>query len=177
MKTDPVRDLSIIGDFIKYTLICFVPFFIFGAIYGLVYKCYLLCLFINPLIYSAGMSLIIIVIIHDVNDILDLVGLGKEQQISSHIRYAKAIQEIAMLMSMTDYDPALRKVNALLKKDPHFSHALNLKGEILQEGFQKNEEARQCFDRVLKRTKPDDEQYKLAEVLKASTYSVEEDVN
>ncbi len=175
MKTQPVRDLSIVGDFIKYSLIFFVPLFIIGAIYGLIYECYVLCFIFNPIIYSIGISLIIVVIIHDINDILDLVGLGKEHKLSSHIKHAKTLQEIASLMSMTDYDSALRKVNALLKKEPNFPHALNLKGEILYNGFDKYEEARTCFNRVLKRTKPDDEQHELAEALKASTYGAEEE--
>ena len=174
MKTQPARNLNIVGDFIKYTIILFVPFFIIGTIYGLTYQCYFTCIILNPLIYSTGISLIIIVITYDVNDILGLVGLAKERQLSYHIKYAKAVQEIGMLMSIEDYDTALRKVNALVKKEPKFSNALNMKGEILLEGFQQFKKARECFNRVLKLSNPDDEQYKLAEALKAATYSAEE---
>ncbi len=170
MKTQPVRDLSIVGDFIKYSLRLFIPFFIFGAIYSFFYKSYVLSLIVNPLIYSTGISLLIIVMTYDVNEILNLVGLGKGDQLSAHIKHAKSIQEIALQMSRRDFDSALRKVNELIKKEPNFVHALNMKGEILLNGFDQPEKARMCFNKVLKGAKPTDEQYKLAEALKASTY-------
>lgn len=175
MKTQPVRDLSIVGDFVKYTLFLFVPLLIIGVIYGLIYECYIVCILFNPLIYSAGISLVIIVFLHDVNDILDLVGLAKEHQLSAHIKHARDLQEIAMLMSGKDYDSALTQVDRLLKKQPGFYHALNMKGEILLEGFQEYGKARKCFNKVLRDAKSDDEQYQLAEALKSSTYADEEE--
>ena len=174
MKTQPVRNLNIVGDFIKYTIILFMPFFIIGAIYGLIYRCYFTCILLNPLIYSTGISLIIIVIMYDVNDILGLVGLAKEHQLSYHIKHANAIQEIGLLMSTPDYDNALHKVRDLVIKEPKFTNALNMKGEILLEGFQQYEDARRCFKKVLKLSKPDNDQYKLAEALMAASYTAEE---
>ncbi len=171
MKTPPVRDLNIVGDFLRYTAMLFVAFFLMGGVYGLVYGFSFACLVINPLIYSIGISLIIIVITYDVNDILGIIGLGKGPRLSSHIKYAKTIQEIGLLMSSADFDTALHKTEKLVKKDPKFTHALNLKGEILLRGFQKYEKARACFNMVLKLSGPDDEQYKLAEALKAETYA------
>jgi tetratricopeptide (TPR) repeat protein len=171
MKTPPVRDLNIVGDFLRYTAILFAVFFLMGAVYGLVYEFSFACLILNPLIYSVGISLIIIVITHDVNDILDIVGLGKGPRLGSHIKYAKAVQEIGLLMSRADFDAALKKADNLVSKDPKFTHALNLKGEILLKGFQRYEKARACFNAVLKLSDPGDEQYKLAEALKAETYA------
>ena len=174
MKTQPVRNLSIVGDFFKYTILLFIPFFLIGAIYGFIYECYFTCFILNPLIYSIGISLIIIVILYDVNDILGLVGLAKEHQLSYHIKYASAIQEIGLLMSKPDYENALQKATDLVAKEPKFTNALNMKGEILLEGFQQYIEARSCFKKVLKLSKPEDEQYKLAEALMAASYSAEE---
>lgn len=171
MKKHPDQNLNIIGDFIRYTIILFVLFFIFGGIYGFIYEFSLVSQVFNPLIYSIGISLIIIVISHDINDILLLVGRGKEQQLGSHIKYSKEVQEISMLMSQKKFDPALRKVNNLLQKDPGFSAALIMRGEILLQGFHKNREARECFNTVLKLSKEGDQQHKLAEALKASTYA------
>ena len=174
MKTKPVRNLSIVGDFFKYTTLLFIPFFLVGAVYGFIYKCYFTCFLLNPIIYSVGISLIIIVIMYDVNDILDLIGLAKEHQLSYHIKHAGAVQEIGLLMSQPDFDKALKKANELVKKEPQFTNALNMKGEILLEGFQKYEEARSCFKKVLKLSRPEDEQYKLAEALMAASYTAEE---
>lgn len=173
MKTQPVRNLSIVGDFLKYAGLLFIPLFVLGVIYGLIFECYFTCFVLNPLVYSIGISLIIIVIIYDVNDILDLVGMAKEPQLGYHIKHARAVQEIGLLMSTSDFRRALQKAEKLVSKEPKFTIALNMKGEILLEGFQNYEEARACFDRVLKLADPDDEQYKLAEALKAATYSEE----
>lgn len=171
MKRNPDQSLNIIGDFIRYTIILFVLFFIFGTIYGFINEFSLVSLVFNPLIYSIGISLIIIVISYDINDILLLVGRGKEPQLGSHIKYSKEVQEISMLMSQKKFDPALRKVNNLLQKDPSFTAALIMRGEILLQGFNKNKEARECFSKVLKLSKEGDQQHKLAEALKAATYA------
>lgn len=174
MKTQPVRNLNIVGDFLKYSIIFFVPFVILGLIYGLIYECYLSCIFINPLIYSIGISLIIIVITYDVNDILELVGMAREPQLGYHIKHAREVQEIGLLMSSNNFKSALIKAEKLVKIEPKFTNALNMKGEILLEGFQKYQEARECFARVLKLADPEDQQYKLAEALMAETYAGEE---
>ncbi len=174
MKTQPVRNLNIVGDFLKYTGILFVPFFLIGSIYGFIYNCYITCFILNPLIYSIGISLIIIVITYDANSILDLFGMAKEPQLALHVKHAKAVQEIGLLMGASDFKTALQKVEGLVKIEPKFTSALNMKGEILLDGFQKYEEARACFDMVLKLSDPGDEQYKLAESLKAGTYAAEE---
>lgn len=174
MKTQPVRNLSIVGDFFKYTGLLFIPLFVLGVIYGLIFECYFTCFIINPLVYSIGISLIIVVIIYDVNDIMDLVGMAGEPQLGYHIKHAKAIQEIGLLMSSNDFRQALQKAEQLVSREPKFTIALNMKGEILLEGFHDYEKARACFDRVLKLADPDDEQYKLADALKAATYPDED---
>lgn len=171
MKTPHVRDLNIVGDFLRYTAMLFAVFFLMGAVYGLIYDFSFACLILNPLIYGIGISLIIIVITYDVNDILTIVGMGKEPRLSNHIKYAKTVQEISLLMSRADFDIALRKAENLVEKEPKFTHALNLKGEILLKGFQRYEKARTCFNKVLTLSDPDDEQYRLAEALKAETYA------
>ena len=173
MKTQPVRDLNIVGDFLKYSTILFVPFVILGLIYGLIYECYFSCIFVNPLIYSIGISLIIIVITYDVNDILDLFGRAREPQLGYHIKHAREIQEIGLLMSSNNFKSALSKAEKLVKNEPQFTNALNMKGEILLEGFHKYQEARECFQKVIKLADPEDEQYKLAEALMAETYNDE----
>ena len=166
----PERDLTIVGDFLRYTGMLFVLFCAIGAIYGLFAGFSLMALLVNPLIYSVGISLIVIVISYDINTILGLVGLGKEPHLSAHIKYSKEIQEIGMLMSTANYDSALKKVDILLRKEPAFAMAHNLRGEILLQGFQRNRQARDCFDRAIKLSKPEDEEYRLATSLKASTY-------
>lgn len=175
MKTQPVRNLNIVGDFLKYTGLLFIPLFVMGVIYGLVYECYFACFVVNPLVYSIGISLIIIVITYDVNDILDVFGMAGEPQLRYHVKHAKALQEIGLLMGTNDFKRALQKAENLVAREPKFTHALNMKGEILLEGFHKYDEARKCFDTVIKLANPDDEQYKLAEALKASTYYGEEE--
>lgn len=165
-----VRDLTIVGDFIKYLLLLFVPFFVIGLIYGLIYDCYVMCMLINPLVYAAGISLVIIVIKHDVNDIMALIGRAKEPQLAFHIKHHTAIQKISVEMSSRDYKGALKTVNTLLNKEPEYANALNLKGQILLEGFKEVEDARACFERVMKLAKPDSGDYKLAQELKAATY-------
>lgn len=164
------RDLTVVGDFLRYTGMLFVPFCAIGAIHGLFAGFSFMALLVNPFIYSVGISLIIIVISYDINTILGLVGLGKEPQLSAHIKYSKEIQEIGMLMSTANYDSALKKVDLLLRKEPAFAMAHNLRGEILLQGFQRNRQARDCFDRAMKLSKPEDEEYQLATSLKASTY-------
>ena len=167
---EEVRDLFIVGDFIKYFIMLFIPFFIIGVIYGFFYKCYLMCFLINPIIYAGGIGMIIIVIEHDVNDILALIGLGRELQLSLHIKHANTIQQISVQMSSRSYDGALKTVNKLLKLEPSYANALNLKGQILLEGFREVDKARSCFEKVLKLAKPGSEDYKLAQALRAATY-------
>ena len=170
-KTADVRDLFIVGDFIKYFALFFVPFFLAGAIYGLIYKCYLMCFLVNPVIYAGGISTIIIVIKHDVNDILALIGRAGEPQLALHIKHANTIQLIGVEMSSRNYAAALKSVNKLLKLEPDYANALNLKGQILLEGFREDDEARECFEKVLKLSRPDSEDYKLAQALRAATYT------
>ena len=174
MKTQPKRNLNIVGDFLKYTIMLFIPFFLVGAIYGFFNDCYFTCFIVNPLIYSVGISLIIVIIMYDVNSILDLFGMAKEPQLAYHIKHARAVQEIGLLMSSAKFKPALTQVEKLVKEEPKFTNALNMKGEILLEGFHEYEEARACFDKVLRLSSPDNEQYKLAEALKAESYRAEE---
>lgn len=177
MHVKPGRDLTIAGDFVRYFVWLFVPFFVVGGVYGLFNDAFLICGLVNPFIYSLGISLIIIVVTHDLNDILVLVGLGKETQLSLNLKHAKAIQQIACLMATSDFDVALKTVNALLKDAPDFVNALSLKGQILLEGFRKNKEARACFERVLALTKPDEEQYRLADALIAASYDAQDDLS
>lgn len=167
----PDRDLTIVGDFLRYAGMLFVPFCAIGAIHGLFNGFSFMALLVNPFIYSIGISLIIIVISYDINTILGLVGLGKEPQLSATIKYNREIQEIAMLMSMADYDAALKKVDHLLRKEPGFAMAHNLRGEILLDGFHRHRQARDCFDKAIKLSRPEDEEHRLATSLKASTYT------
>ncbi|MDK9706201.1 MAG: hypothetical protein OEL83_04040 [Desulforhopalus sp.] len=166
----PQRDLTVVGDFLRYAGILFVPFCILGVIYCFFQGFSFMALLVNPLIYSAGISLIIIVIVYDVNTVLGLVGLAQEAPLSVHIKYGKEIQEIGMLMSIANFTSALKKVDLLLRKEPGFALAHNLRGEILLEGFQQNRQARECFDRAIKLSKPEDEEYRMAVSLKDSTY-------
>lgn len=172
-KSQPARDLNIIGDFLKYFAMLFVPFFLVGAIYGFFNHCYVMCFLVNPVIYAFGICLIIIVIKHDVNDIMALIGHAREHRLALHIRHAGTIQQIGVQMSGGDYDGALMTVGKLLKEEPDYPNALNLKGQILLEGFAQYDEARACFDKVMALTKPESEDYLLAEALKASTYPEE----
>ena len=73
-------------------------------------------------------------------------------------------------MSSRDYDGALKTVSKLLKEAPDYPNALNLKGQILLEGFREYEQARACFTRVMHLSKPDSDDYRLAEALRAATY-------
>jgi len=164
------RDLTIVGDFLRYTCLLFGPFCIIGIIFNLLYGFSFMALIVNPLIYSIGVSLIIIVISYDINTILNLVGLGKEPPMSLHITYHNEIQEIGMLMGAESYASSLEKVDALLTKEPNFAMAHNLRGEILLDGFQQPLEARDCFDKALELSTPGDEQHRIAKGLKASTY-------
>jgi tetratricopeptide (TPR) repeat protein len=166
----PERDLTIVGDFLRYCCFLFGPFCIIGIIFSLMNGFSFTALVINPLIYSVGISLIIIVISYDINAILDLVGLGKNPLLSLHITYSKEIQEIGILMGAMNYSSALKKVDTLLGKEPDFAMAHNLRGEILLDGYQKSEEARDCFNRALELSKPEEEQHRIAKSLKASTY-------
>ena len=71
----------------------------------------------NPLIYACGASSIIIVISHDVNDIMALIGRATEPQLALHIKHHTAIQKISLELSMKDYKNALSTVNDLLAKN------------------------------------------------------------
>jgi len=164
------RDLTIVGDFLRYAGMLFVPFCAIGAIHSLFKGFSFMALLVNPFIYSVGISLIVIVISYDINTLLGLVGLGKEPPLSLHIKYAKEIQEIGMLMGIASYDSALKKVDLLLRKEPAFAMAHNLRGEILLQGFQQDKRARNCFEKAMKLSQPEDEVYQLATSLKASTY-------
>lgn len=166
----PKRDLTIVGDFLRYACLLFVPFCTIGAIHGFIKGFSFMALLVNPFIYSVGVSLMVIVISYDINTLLALVGLGREPQLSLHIKYDKQIQEIGMLMSIADFDSALKKVDFLLRKEPAFAIAHNLRGEILLQGFQQNSRARNCFERAIKLSQPEDEVYQLATALRASTY-------
>jgi tetratricopeptide (TPR) repeat protein len=174
MHVRPGRDLTIVGDFVGYFIWLVVPLFLVGGIYGVYNDAFFVCGLVNPLIYSIGISLIIIVVTHDLNDILILVGLGKETQLSLNLKHAKTIQQIACLMAAGDYDVALKSVKALLLEAPDFANALSLKGQILLQGFRKNKEARACFEKVLALTKPDEEQFRLADALIAASYDAQD---
>jgi hypothetical protein len=170
MKEKPERDLTIVGDFLRYSCLLFGPFCITGIIFSLMNGFSIMALVVYPLIYSVGISLIIIVISHDINTILDLVGLGKNPRLSLHITYSNEIQEIGILMGVSNYTSALKKVDALLCKEPDFAMAHNLRGEILLDGYDRSVEARACFDRAIELSTPEDEQHRIAKSLKASTY-------
>lgn len=169
MKSEKHQHIA--GDFFRYTLFLLVPFTLASSIFCYFNTFTVMALFVNPLVYSIGISLIIIVITHDVNDLLDIVGLGKKAELKLDVQYAKDIQEISLLMSTNDFQNALTKVNLLLRKEPQFTTAYLLRGEILLHGFRKNEEARQCFEKVLKLSSEGHEQHNLAKALKAATYS------
>ena len=170
-KSPVVRDLSIVGDFLKYLLIFFVPFFIIGFVYCLIYDFSFMSFMGNPLIYACGASSIIIVISHDVNDIMALIGRATEPQLALHIKHHTAIQKISLELSMKDYKNALSTVNDLLAKEPEYPSALNLKGQVLLYGFKNYEEALACFEKVMKLTKPDSADYKLAHELRDGCYT------
>jgi hypothetical protein len=166
-----------VGDFIRYFLLLFVPFFLIGAIYGFIYRCYLMCFLVNPVVYAGGIALIVVLIRHDVNDILALIGHAREHQLSLHIKHGSTIQQISLLMSASDYASALKTVNRLLRDEPDYPNALNLKGQILLEGFGEPAKARLCFDRVMVLAPPDSEEYRLAESLKMASHNVEDEGN
>ena len=166
-----VRDLTIVGDFLKYFLISFVPFFIIGLIYCLIYDFSFMPFLGNPIIYAIGVSAVIIVIRYDVNDILALIGRAAEPQLAMHIKHHTAIQKVSLELSMKDYKNALQTVNDLLAKEPEYPSALNLKGQILMYGFRNYEEALDCFKKVMKLTKQDSPDYKLANELKDGCYT------
>lgn len=170
-KTVEIRDLTIVGDFIKYLLYFFVPFFILGLLYSMVFEFSFMSFLGNPVIYAGGISLVIIVIKHDVNDILALIGRATEPQLALHIKYHTDIQKISLDLSSKDYKSALTTVNELLEKAPEYPSALNLKGQILLYGFRNLEEAFACFDKVMKLTKPDSADYKLAHELRDECYT------
>lgn len=169
-KNQAVRDLFIVGDFIRYFLWLFIPFALIGLLYGLLNSCYFMCPLINPMIYAGGIASIIIIIKHDLNDLLALIGHARERQLALHIKHSSAIQQISVEMSARDYDGALKTVSRLLKEEPDYPNALNLKGQILLDGFREYEQARACFARVMKLSKPDSDDYRLAEALKAATF-------
>jgi len=169
-KNQVVRDLFIVGDFIKYFLWLFIPLALLGLVYGILHDCYFMCPVVNPFIYAGGIATIIIISKHDVNDLLALIGHAREQQLALHIKHSSTIQRISVEMSTRDYDGALKTVSKLLKEAPDYPNALNLKGQILLEGFREYEQARACFTRVMHLSKPDSEDYRLAEALKAATF-------
>lgn len=165
------RDWTIVGEFFRHAGKLFLAFFAIGVVFCLINGFSVMALLVNPLVYSAGISLIIIVVTRDINSILGLVGMGKEQELSPHIKYRDEVQEIGLLMGNENYASALKKVELLLRRAPSFARAHNLRGEILLLGFDKKRQARECFDRAMALSKPEDEEYQLAESLKASTYS------
>ncbi|GAB4337367.1 MAG: hypothetical protein Kow0089_08520 [Desulfobulbaceae bacterium] len=167
-KTANVRDLFIVGDFIRYFLRLFIPFALLGIIYSIFYECYLMCFLVNPMIYAGGIAAIIIVIKHDINDLMALAGRAREPQLAFHIRHASAIQQIGLQMSTRDHDGALKSVDKLLRQEPEYASALNLKGQILYEGFRDIDGAKACFDKVLKLARPGSEDYRLAQELRAA---------
>ena len=164
------RDLTIVGDFLRYTGLLFLPFFAIGLVVCLIDGFSVMAVLVNPLVYSVGISLIIIVASRDLNSVLGLVGLGKEQELSPHIRFHNEIQEIGMLMGMADHGAAIKKVDLLLRQAPEFARAHNLRGEILLHGFDKKRQARESFDRAMALSQPEDEEYQLASSLKSSTF-------
>lgn len=151
----------------------FVPFFLIGAIYGFLNRCYIMCFLVNPVIYAAGICLIIVIIKYDADDFMALIGRAREHQLALHIRHGRAIQQISLQMSGGDYEGALASVRKLLTEEPDYPSAINLKGQILLEGFGQYEEARTCFDKVMALTRPGSEDYILAEELRAATFQEE----
>lgn len=174
MQDKPVRDLTVAGDFIRYFIMLLIPFFIIGGIWGFIHDSFLVCGIGYPLLYSFGIGLIILLINNDINRILSVFGLGSETGQSLSGKHGKAIQNISYLVGMKKFDEALKAVNTLLREEPGFTHALNIKGQILLEGFSKYAEARRCFEKVLKLAKPEDEQYKLADSLCVECHNLEE---
>jgi len=164
------RDLTIVGDFLRYAGALLVVFFLLGLAVCLINGFSLMALLVNPLVYSVGISLIIIVITRDINSILGLVGLGREAELSPRIRYHNEVQEIGLLMGGSNFSAALKKVDVLLRRAPTFAGAHLLRGEILLDGFGKKRQARECFERAMSLSQPEDEEYRLAESLKAATW-------
>jgi hypothetical protein len=64
MKERSERDLTIVGDFLRYSCFFFGPFCIIGIIFNLLNGFSIMALVIYPLIYSIGISLLIIVIFY-----------------------------------------------------------------------------------------------------------------
>ena len=166
----PLPDLTIVGDLIRFSMFLFVPFLLLGVIYGILHKTFFMSVVVNPIVYSLGISLIIVVIKHDLDELGALIGIVKESQLGLNIKHAKEIQEVACLMAVSDFAGALKKTNALLREEADFVNGLSLKGQILLEGFQEHAQARECFEKVLALTKPEEEQHKVADSLIASCY-------
>lgn len=170
-----VRDLVIVGDFIRYFLYLFIPFAIIGGTYALFAGGFLMGFLVNPLVYAGGIAIIIILIKYDLDDIMILVGRAGKNKLALHIKYSQTIQKISLLMSSRKYKAALKAVNELLEQEPKYPNALNLKGQILLEGFGQYEAARAHFEKVMSLTDSDSEDYKLAEELAAATYGEEQE--
>ena len=129
-----------------------------------------MALLINPILYSVGISLIIVVLSYDIDSIMDVIGRGRSHKLSPHITYSRELQEISLLMGTGKYSEARKKAEWLVSSEPTFAMAHNLLGEILLEGFQAKKKARESFDRAIELSTPGDEQHRIAETLRASTY-------
>lgn len=165
------RDLTIVGDLLRYSGMLFALFFVIGLVLCLVDGFSLMALLVNPLIYALGIAMIVVVITHDLDSLLALVGLGGGAKLSPHIQYHNDLQEIGMLMGLENYQEAMKKVDRLLRRAPSFARAYNLRGEILLNGFGRKRQARECFDRAMTLSLPDDEDHRLAQSLRASTFT------
>jgi len=161
---------TIAGDFFRFSIAWFFAFLIIGIIFSCINGFSWAAVLLNPLAYSIGLTLIIVVLKYDFEELKDFCGLSKDPSLKPSVQYSREVQEISLLMSSLKYNEALKKVDNLLKKEPNFAAAHNLRGEILLYGFQKQKEARQCFRDAQKFAEPGDEDYQIAQSLQAETY-------
>lgn len=164
------RNDTIASDFLRYSTVWFCAFVFIGTVFSWINGFSWAAVLFNPLAYSIGLSLIIVVLKYDFEELKDFCGLSRSPSLKPTIQFSRELQEISLLMSYLNYRQALKKVDILLEKEPQFPAAYNLRGEILLNGFQKNKEARECFRNAQKYAAPGDEDFLLAQSLQAATY-------
>jgi tetratricopeptide (TPR) repeat protein len=92
----------------------------------------------------------------------------KRDDLTTQERFVGDLDKVRFHKREKDFDRALLLVNKLLVKEPEFLEALFLKGQILWEGFENREAAKNYLEKVIQMVEEDEPLYRWA-----STYMLD----
>jgi tetratricopeptide (TPR) repeat protein len=140
------RSLFIKTFFWVFIPLCFIGYFYFGSIKGL--------------LISFGSSLVItafIVFIAEKFSNVAKILYGGRSAILSDSEQLQSLLSTARLAKMNNnYSKAMAIIDDILEQNPEFYEGMLVKAQILHEGFNKTDKAKKYLIKVIDNTEPDD---------------------